>query len=708
MARGALGIELYEPLDLGPLRVQHLAASLPGLSFPLDLSGGVKVFRHRRGELEAIELGVDFEELAVWASHRLRETGSLSRVSLRPLAGGAGIGVGLLGSAQAVGFDLLWAPIDDEARFVVARARGVGLAGAALGYALRALDSVLGRVLTRSGRLVSFPRAGLSVARAVMPAVGARAPSAGHGRFGTLEVDQGVAKVVLDSTFAPPALAPDAARALELAELVAEADDALAAGRIDDARKLYMAALEQAPRHPEIVGLVAELDSAVGGRAEAALGLLVESVQARSAGTVGAELLARVGDFEGARDAIADAASAEEFGPLAALMWRRLAELETDGRARLDAHDEAVARAPALAEVRWARFDARLGRGDIDGALADAEHLEAAATGSLERHEVCRRAGERLLGDGYVQDAGKMFERALRYLPDDPKATAGVARSLLEMGKPDRAVALLERAVALGEKKSSREGRALLELGRVLAEHLRDLPQAIARVRQIPPSDPLAIEARALEGRWRAALGDIAGASLAYGRLRELVEAAPSPEAKPTAQWLAEAGKFERETLDDPIAAERHLATAIRLVPQDRRIGAAYRDVAAVVAARSRRGRPTADRPNPETERPRSTSSPPPDPRDSMLAVELEAKVRANPDDVHAVTELAEVFERIGRDRELFALLAARLDESDGEFRAELVSRARATLQRLIEAATADENLEEAAAFHKAIEDLAD
>ena len=78
--------------------------------------------------------------------------------------------------------------------------------------------------------------------------------------------------MALDSTFEPPMLHATAARALELAALTAEADEALAAGDLDAARAGYVAALEQAPRHPELTQLIGEIDLFAGGRAEAALG----------------------------------------------------------------------------------------------------------------------------------------------------------------------------------------------------------------------------------------------------------------------------------------------------------------------------------------------------------------------------------------------------------------------------------------------------
>src|SRR5690349_6146194 len=51
LAKGTLGIELDAPFRLGPLTVTELALSYAGVRFPIDLSGGVARFRHRRGEL---------------------------------------------------------------------------------------------------------------------------------------------------------------------------------------------------------------------------------------------------------------------------------------------------------------------------------------------------------------------------------------------------------------------------------------------------------------------------------------------------------------------------------------------------------------------------------------------------------------------------------------------------------------------------------
>jgi len=583
-------MELYEPIELGPIDVTALSITLPNLKFPLDLSGGVPQFRHRRGELEQAVLRSTLTRLARHFEGRLHDVlGPLVRpvsVFARP----QGIGVGLVGQGRALAFDLLWVPEERHARFVVNDARGVGLPGAPLGFALRALDSVFGALSTRKGRIISIPDAGASLARLLLPAVGARAPSARRVRFGALHIDGDEARIELDATFAPAPLTSLGTRALELSRLVASADDALAAGATDEARAGYLLALEQAPRHPELVRLIADIDLQSPERAEAALGMVVESLPATRAGITGAELLWRVGDFDGARQALSDAAAIEPYAPLAALLWCRCAERDSSALERRNALDRAVALSPGLELPRARRFVARLGHGDAAGALADAEHLEAMTAGARGKHDSNLHAARAFFAAGFVREARRCFERALRYAPDDARATAGLARALLECGKRERATTLLARAVTLSERNGQPDADALIDLALVLASDLKDLPQAIARARQVSASSPRYVEARRLEARWRADLGDIAGASLCFGRMREAIELCEEP-ALNTAQYLLEASDFERDVEHDVLAAERHLAVALRVAPRDARIAERYRVVAAEVAAlaRSRR-----------------------------------------------------------------------------------------------------------------------
>lgn len=588
VSRGALGLETYAPLVLGPVSVERLELSLPSLRFPVDLSGGVKVFRHRRGRLEHLRLVLHLEDFRRFLEKRVRDAlgGLIRPPSVWPLK--SGIGVGLVGIDGAVAFDVLFAPLDGDARFVVSRARGAELGAPALAVVLSIVDTAVGRAVTRAGRILTLERLGAAVAKVVLPEVGARAPSAGRLRCSALDAVGDDVGVELDARFPPPALEADVVRALELAVLTQTADDALARGELDVARADYVAALERAPRHPEICRLVAEIDVYAEGRAEGALSFLVEALPASETGLIGATLLGRTGDRDSACEALRVATRDEEYAPLAALLWKVQAGYEPETAGKLAALDEAVARCPGLASVRWARFSARLARGDVAGAVADAEHIEASASDNFARHTACRSAAEQVLSQGFQRDAARLFERALRYLPDDPSATAGLARSLIESGRSDRAVALLERAIALGEKRRVAQPEALFDLAKLLVR-FGDLPQAIARLRQIALPSPRVAEARALEAGLREKLGDVTGASLAYGRLREILDVGVPEDRKRAAEWLRDAARFEREINGDVVAAERHLAVALKIAPRERAIAESYREAAALVREREKR-----------------------------------------------------------------------------------------------------------------------
>jgi tetratricopeptide (TPR) repeat protein len=368
---------------------------------------------------------------------------------------------------------------------------------------------------------------------------------------------------------------------------VAAADDALATAAADDARAWYVRALERAPHHPELLRIIAEIDACAGHRVEAALGILSEGGQATQAGAVGATLFGQVGDVESAVQAFAAAARDESYSPLSALHWLSSATFEGEPRNRALALDQAVATCPDLARVRWARVEARLYRGDVQGAQADIQCLEAAAHGILAKHRAMRRGAEALLSAGYVREARAAYERSLRYLPADAEATAGLAQALLELGHVDQSAALFERAIRLGEQQGNLDPACVVELAKILASHARDLPAAIARVRQVSGDSETALQARALEARWRWALGDISGASIAFGRLREAIEVAPQVP-RGASVWLAEAASFAQEVEGDLAAAERRLATALRIDPHDAKVQKAYRRAASALAARRR------------------------------------------------------------------------------------------------------------------------
>jgi thioredoxin-like negative regulator of GroEL len=721
MSRGLLGLELDAPHAFGPLRITELAISLPGVRFPVDVSGGVARFRHRRGVLTHLLVEAATQDVIGWAAPRLR--GLLGEPTpeliLAPIEGGFLVGV--RHGAAALAFDAIVAPLDDELRVLPERARGLGLGAPPQVLALRALAALCAPFGRISGGALRISGAAAQLARHLLPSAGARAPTAAGIRWSAPIAEIGRFSIEARADLAPPAFTDRALRALELAELCAEADQPAFAGDLESARRLYLALLERAPRHPEIAQRIAWIDALSGGRAEGALSTLVDALPAIDAGVLGGQLLAAVGDGDGARTALVRGAHAEPYGALAALIWLEVARLASELDERLDALDHAVTRSPSLDQARWARLAARLDLADLRGAKADVDHLEAGARGPEARHAVFRRAAEAFLARGFVAESSSLFERALRYAPDDIDAVTGLARSLRTAGQERRSLDLFARAVALAARAGKPAPAAQIELARALAEIAGDRPAAVARVRAVPVGLPESFEARFLEGRWRAELGDHAGASLAFGRLRDAVELAPSFEpdrAAAVAALLVEAAAIEERERDDLHAAQRLLGLALRLRPRDRSIGTAFRRVAAEVA------RPAPAAPEPAIEAPDSAPPVPhpptlpapadvdqaPEPleiapfrapidfgeaegegpdqaEDEALAEQLGDRLRADPADHETAMALAEVLTRLGRDLDLLGLLSARIEEGDDDVRREVAPLRREVLLRLAQAA---------------------
>lgn len=708
MSRGGLGLELDRPFALGPLRVERLAQRFEGLRFPLDLSEGVPRFRHRRGTLVEISLSLDPVALVASLAPRLREAvGASGELFVDPLPDGARLCAAWGEAALAV--DLVVVHAHPERLLVVpTAARGLGLGDSPHAVALRLLRALSRPVGGIEGGACVVERPLARLGRDLLPLAGGRVPATGGlvlrvvpAREGALELEG------FDVGVAPTS--ERAASALELLSLAGPGDDALLAGRPDDARARWVDALERAPRHPALVERIAWVDLAAD-RAESALALLVDVRSVTSAGVLGGELLARIGDADGAFAAFGAAAAGEPFGRLAARAWLRAAEHAPDARARVEALAEARARAPGLAEAHWARLEALAALGDGRGAFAAAEELEAAARGAEARRHAWLRAAAALAREGLAREAKQAFERALRYAPDDAAATRGLAMAARELGEGRRALELLQRAASLEERGGGVSDETSCALGEALAELAEDRPAAIARLGRVRAGSPLAPRARRIEAELREQLGDGAGARHALGRLGEQAErrtgargtaaAAGGPDGRAEAALAEElaAGARLAESLGDEPLARRLAGLALRLTPRDRLLLAMVRrlgDAARAAVETTKTGTVRAPRDR-AAELP-STPPPAPPPDAEARAAQLEDRLRADPSDEAVVRELARLLAHLGRDLDLVALASARLEEGVvPELAEELRAHRVGALQRLARLARDAGNASEA------------
>jgi cellulose synthase operon protein C len=285
--------------------------------------------------------------------------------------------------------------------------------------------------------------------------------------------------------------------------------------------------------------------------------------------------------------------------------------------------------------------------------------------------------------------AGLVRDRA------EPRHRVGlVVESIAEHA---RGAALLQHAIELATRKEETERLPWmhLELARVLGDRLDDKPDAVARLRSIPDEAREAIDARGLEGRYRAAIGDLPGAALAYARLRE--RAGRERAAIP---WLLEAARFEEER-NDLAAAQRHLATATSVAPDDVMIAERLRSLSERIAREAGVRVPEAiveappEQPAPEAF----------DESDAEQRVEtLTRALQADPNNDAVIDELVGLLSRLGRSMDLLALLSARLEDAPPDRRDQLLPKHREVLLLLEEEARADGREAEADLFKMARE----
>ncbi|HVJ90352.1 MAG TPA: hypothetical protein VM580_11150, partial [Labilithrix sp.] len=278
IGRDGLGIELARRATVACLDVVELVVRLPNVRFPFDVTGGVAKFRHRRGELDRVAVELDARRAARWAEPLLRGllgTGVCS-VTIAPRAFGATVTI--LSTDQtparaerarptaALAFEI--ALVDSpEVALVVHSARGANLPKPATLLAMRAMAMLLGDTARREGTRFVIAKPAARLARVLLPDAGVRAPEGDDVVLAGSGESDGVLFVAFAREPVAPPLPQLATLANETAGLARAGDDARFADDLHRARQHDLAALERAPRHPEIGRRIAEVDAHIGGRA---------------------------------------------------------------------------------------------------------------------------------------------------------------------------------------------------------------------------------------------------------------------------------------------------------------------------------------------------------------------------------------------------------------------------------------------------------
>jgi len=744
IGRDGVGLELSSPIELGPATLLHARSRMIGVGFPLDVSGGVDRFRHRRTTLETIGLALEHGKTERW----------LASISEGLLANGpceARIGwvappdVGV-GEAQGEREErLIWS--SGNVRIELAHdekivACDLALAAAptgivAIAHRVRAVSvdrpatAIVGALLARIARALDGEARGLRleladpVKAAVMQAFvlrGARIPSRDELVLvrATPDVERFAVELRRGDTPAPPSsifIALD-----ELDRLIGDADVALIAGDHERARELYVSALERAPRQRALLTRIAELDGHYPERAEAALSWLRDAQKGRTRRALDGNDLGRsllfatlserigaMGRARGAWERAGEEAWNRGEPRLAARAYSRAAAACRDTDPQLvSLLDRALAADPGEVSARWRRAELHISGNDDLRALEDVEHLEARAKGREARRRTLMRAAQLWNDAGRPDRAIPAWERALRHVPNDRGVVAGLGNALLAAGETARGIGLLAHATTLPGDASG-QAPIVLALARALAERVGDLPSAIVRTREIPNDDAHAAWARALEGACRLQLGDQVGAERAYANAADLVErrGVPADDARSVKELLAGASRVARS--EGRVALAMRLAmAALSLAPTDSDLQMLIRSLGRVV---EHVDEPKTD-PGIITGSPMGVAFEPEDEsnedsaRDHDRAEALLARVKGDPNDDDAVDELVDLLGRLGRDAELFALLSARWEDATPEERVAMIPRQRAVLERLASAADTAGRVIEAQLYRDALRAL--
>jgi tetratricopeptide (TPR) repeat protein len=597
IGRGGIAIELDDDVALGPVRLVDLSIRLPGLPFPIDVSGGVERFRHRRGQLARLELDLDGDALTPYLARTLRGIVSAEApevwVAVEPW--GARLAVRSpaapleSGPRPVLAFDLVVDPIDRGLRLHVVRPRGVDLPAPARTLALRAVETATHRLAVRRGGRFDLETLPEAVARQLLPDLGLRMPAIDPMQFAWFATAHRAGSIVASNDPAPE-LHEHVLRARELHALHERVDLALLEGNLEGARAALLLALEESPHEPALLHLLADLDRHAGGRAEAALSTLAR--MPRSArpvdGGLAGTLHEECGDVPAALATYTLSAERDDVSWLGSACFRKAANLCEQPFDALEWLDRAIVRDPSDASSHGARVRTAFAAGRPGDARASVEHLDALISGAKAKFDVWVAAGQSARERGFGGEAIALFERALARVPDDPRALAGLGTTMIQERRIARGVALLHKALERAEELDHGTSPIALALAKALADGLDNLPGAIARVRRVPSSTEEAIEARLLEGRWRASLGDILGASVAFAHFRELTRNRVSADSRIrgdlVATGLLEAARFERQQHHDVLAAHAHASIALELRPTDQAVRAFYRHIAAELA----------------------------------------------------------------------------------------------------------------------------
>lgn len=555
------------------LVVSRLDLFIFGLSFPFDISAGVRGLRHRRHVLGRLTVSVPLSGVEDLVARRLRGSSwcDIPTIAFERDYAAVLVRYGPEGSRVPLSFRLVPVLKDGHVRFLIDEPRAFGPLPASLPLvAAAAVEEMTG--IRPDGLELVFAEPLKRILFSIMPARGWRLPDYGEVPLRTFDflpdrlVIEWKHPDMGDGAMETPLRGDEATglerlRKAEEQRVVRPGDVLLASGQVAEARSFYSKLLARDPGSPFTIARLAMVDVIDPRLREAALALVAEALARSGPRTdllaVAAQGAALAGDARAEEEALAKLATAgSSLERLAAGERRGSLLIGSDPKRAAEVLEQALSARRDDRRVMASLIDAYAAAGDAKQLKRFAPRWIAAHLTPAERAAAHVRVGAALLRRlGEPAEAAWHFERAALADPESEAAAWGLAESLAASVERQRAIVQFERLERICRERGDAEGsaRALAAIGSIWLEH-GDLPLAAQRLREALERNPAASPRRVVLARCLARMGHAAEAA---DELEVALKGSYPSRGEP---WWGEAAlalaDLYLEQLDDFAAAE--------------------------------------------------------------------------------------------------------------------------------------------------------
>ncbi|MFO8074115.1 MAG: tetratricopeptide repeat protein [Polyangia bacterium] len=455
--------------------VDLLELAIPSISFPFDVTAGVRGLRSRRLSLARMVVSLGLDELEKLLGARARPGSWIgeSKLAFEREFVSVLSSYGPEGGRVPFSFRLLPSTGERVPSLLIDDARAYGPLPAPLLVAVLACIGEL-RGAEIDGLELRPPDPVKSALIEILPRRGWRLPDHGSVILHRLELvadraeldyrDAELARSTQDESRREIGIAR--LRKLEEARLTRPGDDRLARGEPQDARKAYARLLEQEPDNAIVAERLAMIDAVSPDLRESARALAMEAFERDESQNGLLAVLAQIGALSG--DAAGEVRFLEQLFERGCALERLAAGLrigrllsESDPAAAADWLDRALAarRDDPDALLELVRTRAALGESETVERLIQRWIAIHKSPGT--RGEAHGRAGRIMLEElGDAERAVRHFERATLANPDDLSFAWGLADALARSGEAERAISGYERLERRCEERGDTAGAA--------------------------------------------------------------------------------------------------------------------------------------------------------------------------------------------------------------------------------------------------------